>query len=120
MFDRYAPLDPSPEEFEKQVKIILDAIGVPLIDYHSAHRKKMVGSDGNYEIDIIVRFSALGAEYLTLIECKRHASKIEREDACRRYGPRCNQSELTRGSCLLLQAFNLELSNLRGHTASPL
>lgn len=75
----YPPLDPSPEEFEKYVKEILDAMRVGLDEYRSTHREKVAGSDGDYEFDITVRFSALGVKYLTLIECKRHATPIKRE-----------------------------------------
>ena len=80
MFDRYPPIEPSPKEFEEEVKKILDALGTKLREYRSAHREKVDGADGEYEIDITVRFSALGVDYLTLIECKRHAARVKRED----------------------------------------
>ena len=37
------------------------------------------GSDGNYEFDVTVRFSALGADYLTVIKCKHYKNRVERE-----------------------------------------
>jgi restriction system protein len=80
VFDRYPPIEPSPEEFEKSVRRILDALGMELTEYQSSHREKIDGPDGEYEIDIAVRFSALGANYLTLVECERHATKVKRED----------------------------------------
>jgi restriction system protein len=80
VFDRYPPLSLSPEEFEEHVRKMLDASGAALSGYQSAHRDNVVGSDGDYEIDITVRFSALGAEYFTLIECKRHTASIKRKD----------------------------------------
>jgi restriction system protein len=80
MLHRYPPIEPSPEEFEKAVKKILDATGIELSGYQSKHRDKVDGSDGEYEIDITIRFRVLGVEYLTLVECKRHANKVKRED----------------------------------------
>lgn len=79
MLSRYPPLKPTPEEFEKCVKEILDGMGVDLREYQSNHREVVGGSDGEYEIDIMVRFSALGLSYVTLVECKRHNSAIKRE-----------------------------------------
>ena len=33
-------------------------------EYRSEHREIIPGADGEYEIDITVRFSALGADYI--------------------------------------------------------
>ena len=35
--------------------------------------------DGEFIIDVIVRFRFMGLNYLTLFECKRHASAVKRE-----------------------------------------
>lgn len=75
----HSPLALSPEEFEKSVREILDAMGSSLSDYQSTHRERIAGSDSDYEIDVSVRFSAFGVKYLTLIECKRHSAPVKRE-----------------------------------------
>ena len=75
----YPPLKPTPEEFELAVKANLDSLSAGLADYQSQHRESINGTDGEYEIDITVRFTALGANYLTLIECKRYQRPVGRE-----------------------------------------
>lgn len=76
---RYPPPTLSPEEFELAVKSVLDDQGHGLEDYESKHREVIPGSDGDYEFDITIRFSAFGASYLTLVECKRYKNRVERE-----------------------------------------
>ncbi len=75
----YPELGLTPEQFEKQVREFVDALGTNLDDYTSNHREVVVGSDGEYEIDVTVRFSALEVNYLTLIECKRYSRPVGRE-----------------------------------------
>ena len=58
---------------------MLDAIGEGVIDYKSAHRESVTGSDGAYEIDVRASFSALGVSFLVLIECKRYSRPVDRE-----------------------------------------
>jgi restriction system protein len=58
---------------------MLDEDGGGLVDYRSCHREVVEGSDGEYEIDVTVRFSAMGADYLTLVECKHHRNRVKRE-----------------------------------------
>jgi restriction system protein len=69
----------SPEEFELLVKGMLDAGSGGLVGYRSRHRESIVGSDGEYEFDVTVRFSAIGADYLTLVECKYYKNRVNRE-----------------------------------------
>lgn len=69
----------SPEEFELLVKQLLDAESSGLRDYRSNHRETVVGSDGEYEFDVAVRFSAMGADYLTVVECKYYKDRVKRE-----------------------------------------
>jgi len=70
----------TPEAFELYVKRWLDATG-ELADYQSKHLETVVTEDGKYEIDIIVRFTALGgASYITLIECKHWKNPVKRTD----------------------------------------
>lgn len=75
----YPQLAPTPEQFERQVRDFVDALGTNLEDYSSNHREVVIGPDGEYEIDITVRFSALNVNYLTLIECKRYSRPVGRE-----------------------------------------
>jgi restriction system protein len=76
---KYPPPTLSPEEFELTVKSMLDEAGDELSDYQSRHREVIPGPDGDYEFDVTIRFSALGATYLTLIECKHYKNRVKRE-----------------------------------------
>jgi restriction system protein len=75
----YPPLKLTPKEYEIAVKRNLDALSAGLTDYQSVHREIVAGVDGEYEIDITVRFTAIGVDYLTLIECKRYNRPVGRE-----------------------------------------
>ncbi|MHB8880429.1 MAG: restriction endonuclease [Thermodesulfovibrionales bacterium] len=77
--DRYPPPTLTPEQFELEVKTILDEQGLGLENYRSEHRKVLEGSDGDYEIDVSVRFGALGADFLVLVECKYYKNPVKRE-----------------------------------------
>lgn len=58
----------TPREFELVVKNNLDALSGELTDYRSEHREVLEGMDGEYEIDITLRFTAFGgASFLTLV-----------------------------------------------------
>lgn len=70
----------TPGEYELVVKQILDATGKPLLSYQSEHLATVAGHDGEYVIDIVARFSALGADFTVLVECKREKRKVERQD----------------------------------------
>jgi restriction system protein len=72
--DTYPPPRLTFDEFEREVRRILDGLGAGLADYRSKHRDKIAGTDGSYEFDVSVRFTALGATFLTLVECKHRAS----------------------------------------------
>ena len=60
------PILVTPQEYELEVKKILDASGVSLIEYDSSHLETVNGVDGEYIID--------------LVECKHHKRKVERKD----------------------------------------
>jgi restriction system protein len=76
---KYPALNLSPKEFELFVKRALDATGMGLPDYQSEHRETLTAKDGEYEIDIVVRFTALGgASFLTLVECKNWRNSVKR------------------------------------------
>lgn len=76
----FDPITLSPSEFEEAVKAILDAAGVPLKDYKSQHVASLAGVDGDYVIDVAVTFSALGGDFLVLVECKHEKRRTERQD----------------------------------------
>lgn len=76
---RYPPLALKPVEFELEVRKILDALGHDIQDYHSEHRERIQGTDGDYEIDVSVRFQALGMSFLVLVECKHYKNPVKRE-----------------------------------------
>ena len=75
----YPPPQLTPREFELEVKATLDELSAGLTDYQAQQREIVAGTDGEYEIDITVRFTALNADYLTLVECKRYKKPVERE-----------------------------------------
>ncbi|MBN8742555.1 MAG: hypothetical protein BGP24_07620 [Lysobacterales bacterium 69-70] len=70
----------TPEEFELAVKGILDAAAKTLVNYESAHLERLEGSDGDYVLDVVARFEALGAEFVVLVECKHQGRKVERHE----------------------------------------
>jgi restriction system protein len=76
----FDPITLSPSEFEEAVKAILDGAGIPLKDYKSEHLASLTGVDGDYIIDVSVTFSALGADFLVLVECKHEKRRTERQD----------------------------------------
>jgi restriction system protein len=73
------PIRITPEDFERQVRCRLEAAGAELEAFKVTHREKLAGSDGVYEIDVTARFSALGANFVVLVECKHQASPIKRD-----------------------------------------
>ncbi len=74
------PIALTPSEYELAVKEILDAAGETLLSYQSAHQPKVAGLDGEYIIDVVARFAALGANFTVLVECKHEKRKVERQD----------------------------------------
>jgi restriction system protein len=76
---RYPRPKLSPREFELAVKQTLDAEGATVTDYRSSHREVLDGSDGSYEIDIVIRFGFGSLSYVTLVECKAYGSPVKRE-----------------------------------------
>ena len=78
------PVEPAsitPEEYEKQVFNWLQAVGHKLENFEVTHRKNLPGSGGNYEFDVVVKFTVLcGAQLILLVECKRHSRPIKREN----------------------------------------
>lgn len=77
MFERSFQI--SPEQYEQHVRSWLKSTAKTLQEFSSTHREVLPGSDGEYEIDIVVRFQALQTPFLVLVECKRHRRPIERD-----------------------------------------
>lgn len=73
------PIELTPEQFEREVKTMLEGARAHLKAFEANHREKLEGSEGVYEIDVTVRFEALGAEMLILVECKHQRSPVKRE-----------------------------------------
>ena len=69
----------TPTQYELAVKAILDVSGLALQEYKSNHLEAVEGVDGSYVIDITARFSALGASFIVLVECKHERRKVERQ-----------------------------------------
>lgn len=71
----------TPEEYELEVRSWLEKSGPELREFEVTHRETVQGSSGEYEIDAVARFRAFrGAEFVVLVECKRHTRPVERED----------------------------------------
>lgn len=68
------------KQFEMFVADALRSLGAGLDDFRLEEQELVVTDDGRYRIDITVRFTALGVEFLMLVECKDHARPVERED----------------------------------------
>ena len=69
----------SPTEFEEHVRTMLQMSGIDLKEFRTSVREKVTGVDGEYEIDVVARFSALNTSFMVLIECKHHKNPIKRE-----------------------------------------
>ena len=76
------PVEISPTEFEKLVLEWLQLAAERQNQTITArHLGVAYGSGGEYKIDVLVTFSALGgALFVVLVECKHQARSIERDD----------------------------------------
>jgi restriction system protein len=72
-------LQVTPEAFEKMVVSFLRQLHGHLHDFTVEHRHSISGPDGDFELDAIARFEALGANFVVLVECKHHRSPVKRE-----------------------------------------
>jgi restriction system protein len=72
-------LDLKPTRFEELVVEHLSDLGKPLRSFKVEHRRKLHGADGEYEIDAVATFEALGVNFTVLVECKHHKNPIKRE-----------------------------------------
>ena len=79
MLERYPPVNITPEEYEQQVVSWLRQ-EEKLQSFQVQHREKLVGLAGEYTFDGVARFNAVGgAEFVVLIECKKHSRPVERD-----------------------------------------
>lgn len=71
----------TPDEFEALVTELLkrQAGNAKLTNFVVNKKERRRGPDGEYEIDIVVRFDFCDAEIVVLVECKRHKNPIKRE-----------------------------------------
>lgn len=74
-------IDISPKEYEDFVKEWFDEEFGELNDYESKVRTKEQAHDGEFEIDIKIKFRLSGFDFLLLVECKKHKNRIKREVA---------------------------------------
>lgn len=77
--DRWPTFTLSPVEYERAVADLVQDAGHEVADWQVAHLDPVEGVDGTYIIDVTVRFRLMGADFLMLFECKRHASPVKRE-----------------------------------------
>lgn len=70
-----------PVEFEKACLNVLKGFAEEeqLKDFEIAHNKIIKASDGKYQIDIYAKFTAMGAQFNVLCECKRYKYSVSRE-----------------------------------------
>ncbi|MEV7011143.1 restriction endonuclease [Streptosporangium sp. NPDC051022] len=77
--DVWQAFEPSPAEYERAVADLMRDGGHEILDWRVEHLDPVEGVDGTYVIDVTVRFRLLGADFLMLFECKRHATPVKRE-----------------------------------------
>lgn len=75
------PMSLTPDEFEVLVKDRLEreVRNAKLKSFVVSEKERINGPDGEYEIDIVVRFEIFDAEIVVLVECKRHKNPVKRE-----------------------------------------
>lgn len=79
MFHFPNPQSITPKQFEEVVRAWFEHFPDKLQSFEAEHLETHIGVDGDYEIDITVRFTAFGgAEFLVLCECKKFSNPIER------------------------------------------
>ena len=72
--------DINPEEFELLVRSWAESVSSELKQIEVTHQKVLSGKDGDYTFDVVATFSSFGgADFVVLIECKKHKNPIKRE-----------------------------------------
>jgi restriction system protein len=74
------PVEVTPKEYERQVLDWLRASEGDLTDFEVGHLEKIAGAGGEYQFDVVARFSKFrGAKFVVLVKCKRHRRAVERD-----------------------------------------
>jgi restriction system protein len=60
----------SPHQFEQFVMLLLKKASNGMPNAIVQHNEIMETKEGSYQIDGTIRFTFMGAEYLSLVECK--------------------------------------------------
>lgn len=68
------------QQFERAIKESLGKAGADLASFQVVHDEHMQGVDGDYQVDVSVRFEALGASFLVLVECKHWKNRMTRDE----------------------------------------
>ena len=73
--------DLTPTEFEKYCLAILAGYAEEdqLKDFSITHNEIISATDGNYQIDVYAEFTAIGAKFKVLCECKQYKNSVSRE-----------------------------------------
>lgn len=73
--------DLSPTEFEEYCCGFLAAYAEKekLQDFKITHNKIIKASDGKYQIDVYAEFTAMGAQFKVLCECKKYKNRVNRD-----------------------------------------
>ena len=69
----------TPRQFELLVVEELRKLGQPLVGLKVEHQSPVSTPEGEFAIDALATFKALGGDYLVLVECKHHKNPIKRE-----------------------------------------
>jgi HJR/Mrr/RecB family endonuclease len=77
---RYPPAEISPREFEQFVAELFASLPSEVTGVQVEVHDRVEGRDGAFEFDATVRCEWRGLSFLILLEAKRHASAIKRED----------------------------------------
>lgn len=72
-------LEVTPDQFEKMVVKFLRGLGKGLKSFSIEHQVAADTPVGEFAMDAIARFEALGTEFVVLVECKHHKNPIKRE-----------------------------------------
>jgi restriction system protein len=73
------PMKLTADEFEDYVRRWLKRQGKGFSSLTVMGKQTLEGPDGEFEIDAHAKFEALGAEFLVLVECKRHKKPVSRD-----------------------------------------
>lgn len=73
------PDDLSADGFERFVAAAFGSIGHRVAGLRVTHQSVEHGVDGDYSIDVSVRFQFGGFDYVNLVEAKRHKNPIKRD-----------------------------------------